>query len=412
MNLSLLLSLALILPSTIDSDSPKDNPYVGRWESSFGLLVIEGGGDAVIGRYPLGTLSGRVIDDRLTFQYEEAEETGEGWFELAEGGKAFQGKYRVDGSEVWLEWRGERDRVDFDGLWETTFGRMKLQQVGDSVTGSYALGGGATIEGTADGATLRFQYAEPAVTGEGEFNLDASGESFEGRWRMKGSNAWHRWEGRRIDPEPGVVWLVILEAHWELSLVESEYAFGDMLQSYFTMASARHVRTRHRFFHDAVDLKRFAREVAYLAEPVVLVISSHGTESGVQVAGATLDADTIRDAVRDLAGLRLLHLSGCSMMKGDVPRSVIDGLPPSHRFPISGYSTPVAWDASAIADFTFLSMVLIRGLDPAEAVRQTHKAAPFTGSESIPGCVVRPLGLDVLTPDQIEAKEPPLEKLK
>lgn len=74
------------------------------------------------------------------------------------------------------------------------------------------------------------------------------------------------------------------------------------------------------------------------------------------------------------------------------------------RFPISGYTTTVDWDASAISDFIYLSMLLIRRMDPVEAVRQTYQAAPYTGKTEIEDCAIISLGLEILTPEDVARK--------
>ncbi len=286
----------------------------------------------------------------------------------------------------------------FDGLWETTYGRMRLRERGDAVRGSYSYAAGSSIEGEREGKRLEFRYTEPAAAGEGWFELSADGQSFAGQWRAEGARRWSGWSGKRVVPEPRKRWLVILEADWEGSLAEEEYAFADMLESYFTMSSAQHVAVRKRSFHDAADLKRWCAEVPYLAEPVVLLLSTHGTKQGITVGGHTIGPEAIAEAVSGCDNLLALHLSGCSMMKGPVPQQILDHLPAGVSFPISGYSTPVAWDASALADFVYLTFLLIRGLPPEQAVEQTHLMAPFTGEEKVPGGKFAPLGLDVLVP--------------
>ena len=49
-------------------------------------------------------------------------------------------------------------------------------------------------------------------------------------------------------------------------------------------------------------------------------------------------------------------------------------------------------------------MLLIRRLDPREAVRQTHLVAPFTAGERVKGSRFDALGLDVLMPDSVRSK--------
>jgi len=295
----------------------------------------------------------------------------------------------------------------YAGLWETSYGRMRLTQEGSTVSGEYSYTATSTIAGEVEGNRLTFEYTEEATRGEGWYELAEDGESFKGRWRAEGSERWSHWRGTRVHPEKGVVWLVILEAHWETSLAEKEYAFGDMLRSYFTMESARHVRVRYRTFHDEKDLRRWSSEVRYLAEPVALLISTHGTPRGITVSGGVIGAEALADCVRGCHNLEVLHLSGCSMMAGDIPAAIQKSIGPDQKLPITGYTTAVAWDASALADFVYLSMLLIHRMDPTEAVSQTHLLAPFTREDRLPGARFQALGLRALGADgKSSAPEP------
>lgn len=286
----------------------------------------------------------------------------------------------------------------FEGLWQTSFGAMRLRVDRDNVQGAYDFEGGvASISGKLKNDRFVFRYKESDAEGEGWFMLSEDGSKLQGKWHVDGRQTWQDWLGERSIPRPDRVWLVILEANWERSISEPEYAFGEMLTNYFTMATARHVQVRHRYFHDATDLQRFCREIQFLAEPVVLLISTHGTSAGIIVNGGTIKADTVAKSLTDASNLRLLHLSGCAMMSGDFPRTIHDSLGDRATFPISGYQTNVAWDASAIGDFTYLSLMLIRKLPPEEAARQAMIASPYLGTERIRGTSFKPLGLTVVS---------------
>jgi len=385
--------------------------FGGLWTSTYGQLVLEQDGNRVSGSYDDGgAIDGQVEGNLLTFHYREPSARGEGWFELAPDGRSFAGKWREEGRRVWLDWTGTRSEDlfssdFFEGLWSTSYGMMRLWREDDQIKGSYSYSRGSKVAGTMKERRLEFRYNEPSAEGEGWFELSEDGQSFEGKWREKGGRAWKDWTGTRIVPVPGRIWLVILEARWENSLAEPEYTFGDMLSMYFTMALARHVKVRHRFFHDHEDFQRWCNEAAFLAEPVVLLVSTHGTQEGITVGGETIGAEIIAESLQFAGNLELLHLSGCLMMDGSLPREIMRRLPPQRCFPISGYSTSVAWDASALSDFTFLSLLLIRGLAPGEAVAQANLLAPYTAAEAVEGGVFRPLGLEVLLPADLDRKD-------
>jgi hypothetical protein len=388
------------LLATASAQAPELQRWLGTWNSTFGDLTLTLGSEGELeGDYSGGRIEhAKLKGVRLNFQYVESSVRGEGWFELANDQRSFSGAWRPLGTERWALWSGTRAEDPpgaYDGLWQTTFGAMRLQHKGNEVRGAYARGERSSLIGQTEGERLTFTYEEADAKGEGWFETANDGQSFEGKWRQEGSLLWRKWAGRRISPQRNVRWLVILEARWELGLAEREYAFGDMLQSYFTMAPARHIRVRHRFFHDRADFQRFARELRFLAEPVTVVVSSHGSENGVAVNGSILTASDLSDAFTHAYNVDLLHLSGCSMMNGSVPAEIHEKLRGGPDFPISGYAETVAWDASAISDFIYLSMVLIRRMGPEDAVAQTHLVAPYTATETPEGAAFASMGLSV-----------------
>ncbi len=398
------------LPATAN----KPRSFVGIWNSTFGKLVLRQVGNRVSGDYPLGTITGNVIAGRLEFEYVESQARGEGWFRLSQDGVNFVGQWRQNGTADWRDWSGTlvsaaiEDR-GFIGLWGTTYGRMRLLRSGDDIRGCYEVDGGfGTINGQLKGKRMVFRYTEADDEGAGWFELDQEGQRVSGKYRPDGDKVWRAWQGIRQPPRTGRMWLVVLEAHWENDLAEREYAFGDMLRSYFTMADAKHVDVRHRYFHDLADFRRFSQSIHFLAEPVVLVVSSHGSPAGIWVGGQTIDAATIADCLKYADNLRLLHLSGCAMMAGSVPRQIHEKLPGYARYPISGYQKFVAWDASALGDFTFLSFVLLRQRDPVLAVEQAIRVSPYIGSQSPSGSDFEPLGLTIVAPPDAPQEESPL----
>src|SRR6516165_9167235 len=145
--------------------------YAGKWLTTFGLMELTQDGTRVRGVYHyMGTacsLEGEAADGRLVFTYQEPDVRGEGWFELTHPGKAFAGQFRAADSDRWQPWEGER--VGFDGLWNSSFGLVRLIETGDRVRGFYTAGGSATIEGRRKGGRLTFRYREPKARGRGQF---------------------------------------------------------------------------------------------------------------------------------------------------------------------------------------------------------------------------------------------------
>ena len=285
----------------------------------------------------------------------------------------------------------------FAGTWESTYGVLRLVQEGARVRGRYSYGNGSTVEGAVEGGVLRGTYEEPGgVRGRLVFALDDGGGSFRGRWRPEPERALelddedaHDWSGTRVVPVPGRTWLVILEAHWEGSLGEHEYSYGAMLREFFERVPS--VEVRHRFVHDRADLARFCGELAALVEPVVLYVSSHGTEEGVVLGDGVASGAVLGAALRDAGELKRLHHGACAVMRGDAPRAIRAAAAPHAPFPISGFKVPVDWAGSAIVDFAYLALVLEQGMAPAEAVAKTRamlSAARAPGPDAGPfgGC--------------------------
>lgn len=285
----------------------------------------------------------------------------------------------------------DSDPADFSGVWDSTYGRMRLVQDGASVDGIYAYSSGSFITGKAEGNRLEFKYREPNEAGEGWFEISADGAELNGRWRVDGTEDWSQWTARRIEAQPDVRYLVVLEANWESSLAEQEYSFGEMLRTFF--ARVPQVQVRHRFFHDQADFERFAREVAMLAEPVVLLVATHGTAEGIPSGGELIDAQEMAAALGYADNVQVLHFSACSMLQDGLAAELTKHLQAA-RFPISGYGVNVDWAGSALVEFTYLDLILARGYSPADAAAATPKLLSFAAGDgdenaAIPPCDFR-----------------------
>jgi hypothetical protein len=345
--------------------------FAGRWLTTFGSMSLEQCGPRITGAYRYGNTEGRLdgtVDaNTLRFRYQEPNEQGEGTFRLLRSGK-FTGSYTIAGGQSTRRWEGERG---WDGIWETDFGRMRLLQEADRVHGTYEGAGSSSIAGRDINGRFEFSYREPRNAGEGHFELSDDHGSFAGEWRPQGTTEWKPWRGQRVQAQRGVTWLLVLEAHWQRSIAENEYAFGHMLREVF--ARLPQVRVRQRFFHDAESLDHWCRELLYIAEPAILMIASHGVAEGLSVHGEVINTTRVLDAVRNAGNLKLLHFSSCLVG--------LDGLHALAKqpFPVSGYATSVDWGASAMLEFTYLDLMLNRGLDPAHAAAALPKLIAYTG---------------------------------
>jgi hypothetical protein len=353
--------------------------FAGRWLTTFGPMDLTQEGTKVRGWYGPRSdcfLEGKVAGGKLRFRYREPEAAGEGWFVLVHHGK-FSGQWRQDLIEQWSSWIGERG---FNGVWDTSFGPLRLVQREDSVVGVYEVGGRATIEGRLEGNRLVFRYQEPRTLGEGWFELAADRFEFQGEWRAEGAGRWAPWQGRRRWPAQGIIWLVVIEAYWQLSLADKDFAFGTMLREIFARIPG--VEVRQRFFTNEAGLAKWCREVLFLAEPVVLVLATHASQEGLTAGGDVIGPNVLADNLRDADNVRLLHFSSCLLMEQGAAGAFIRSLRERLPFPLSGYATSVDWAASAFIEFTYLDMILARGLEPEDAAKQLPRLLAFAGDKA------------------------------
>lgn len=353
------------------TDPVPSRSFVGEWFTTFGPMSLKQRGTKIVGTYRYGTTGGRIEGTvkgaLLNFTYEEPGERGEGSFRLLRWGK-FVGTYLQDGTARARRWDGERG---WDGIWDSDFGRVRLIEENGRLHGFYEGAGPSVIDGEIRNGQLEFRYREPRVSGEGRFRLTDEGLAYEGEWRKEGDADWLPWHGRRLRAEPGLTWLLVLEAHWQRSVAESEYAFGHMLREVFARVSS--VRVRQRFFHDADSLEHWCRELLYLPEPAILMIASHGVPEGLSVHGEVINTTRVLDSVRYAENLKLLHFSSC-LVGLDGQRALT-----KQPFAVSGYTTSVDWGASALLEFTYLDLMLGRGMEPAEAAAKLTGLVPYAG---------------------------------
>jgi len=92
----------------VQRGAPPPSGFEGRWATNFGLLVLRTNGDELHGTYPEGRLEGRIVRGRLEARYIDDTAAGECAFELEDGGRKLNGRWRADDSERWLRWHGRR----------------------------------------------------------------------------------------------------------------------------------------------------------------------------------------------------------------------------------------------------------------------------------------------------------------
>jgi len=402
MTCRLLAIFALLLPVTyLFAAEPT---FVGEWETTYGRMSLKADaadGAKLSGTYrvageAVNTLTGKVEGRTFIFTYVEPGVNGEGSFTLAEDGSTFDGKWRPGGSEGWGTWSGRRQAVvaqDFSGVWSTDYGFMRLVQKGDSIEGCYSFDGHATLSGSVKDGVFSFTYREPdSTTGKGSFQLAADRASFSGTWTADAPGSGGAWKGKRVEPQPGRTWLIVLEAHWEPNLRDAEYSYGDMLRAFFARVPT--ISVRHRYFTGRADFARWCADLTYLTEPAVLYISSHGTAEGITAGAEVLDGAFIGEQLRLAPEIKLIHLGACLAMSGNVPAEIrkASALPA----PISGYTLTADWAGSAVLDFAYLDLVLARKMDPGQAVQQLRDNITFSLESTKPGSAIAPAGLKIL----------------
>lgn len=398
-----LISLTLCLSAPAFAETTAN--YSGDWSSTFGPMKLTQVKSKVRGYYvwdgEKGIIEGTVKGRKLVFQYKALEETGEGVFTLAKDGRSFSGKWRVTGTKEWGEWNGKRAEKkyrSFSGVWKTKFGRLRLIQTEQSVLGISAYSKDSKLWGEVKGRVLQFQYTEEnGQTGKGRFELAEDGLSFTGRWRGKGSSEWSDWRGQRVIPKRGQRWLVVLEANWETNLAEKEYSFGKMLESFF--ARKANVGVRHRSFSSIKSLQKWCRDIAFLAEPTILVIATHGTPKGLVAGEETVQAKDLAPYLQHASNLKLLHFAACSIMKGPMAKNLMKSLKNKNAFPISGYTRDVDWGASAVLEFMYYELILTHQLTPKSAARRLLKILPFAGKENMKEAPFESTDFRFLDPD-------------
>ena len=348
--------------------------FAGQWFTTFRTAMkLEQAGSAVHGapiaaRGRFAGSTARVEGNVFRFRYAEAGEQGQGWFELSRYGR-FAGRYQADGDTTERDWRGHRE---FDGIWDSTFGRLRLIQDEDRVFGFYEGVGRSTVEGQIENGQLRFRYQEPTAAGEGRFQLD------EGDWPRSPANGASR-ERRGIGAAVGRPAHLAavgsnLAARPRGALAAVDRRSGILVRPDGRRSSPRAVRARRG---PAPLLRRrggpraaWCRELLYFPEPAVVVVASHGTPEGIAVAGHTINSRLVIEYLRHAENLRLLHFSSCLVLKEEQPGDFAKRIEKSAPFPISGYTTSVDWGGSAVLEFTYLDMILGKGLAPADAARQ------------------------------------------
>ncbi len=264
--------------------------------------------------------------------------------------------------------------VTFEGVFATNLGRLRI--IEKSKTENVGV-----ISGGASG---------PLV----DLKLSNNGMNITGFYRVKGEES-KPFFGTRLVPLPGKVWLMVMEARWETSLEDREYAFGDILKAFFDRTP--NVEVRRRPFSDARSLKRWLEEITFIPEPVVVTIAAHGEKEGLWVDGANIPASVVADGLKYAASLKALHFSSCLVMKGKFGQEIFKQLSANGiKAPVSGYKNSIDWAASALFEMNYFDLILSRGMGAAEASKTALVMFPVVGDRQLKDVPVAPGGFSVI----------------
>ena len=200
--------------------------FAGCWDSpEWGWMQLEAAGTAVSGVYDYddGRIDAVVVGSVLLGTWSEEpsyappDDAGQIEFVLSEDGQSFSGHWRYGEGDGWSgTWSAVRVECEpststpsdthtlWASKWDTNFGEMELQFLGDQVTGEYEADYGR-IEGIVAGRVVTGiwseapSYTPPNDAGQFEFTLSEDGRSFDGQWRYDSEGSWRSWWGEVID---------------------------------------------------------------------------------------------------------------------------------------------------------------------------------------------------------------------
>src|SRR5688572_22256603 len=108
----LLIPLLVILLASISFAAPATRPaadFSGEWETTYGTMKLTQKGATITGSYGDDgrySINGTLVGRKLSFKYKDIA-PGEGWFELADDGQSFSGKWRPIGDGRFANWTGK-----------------------------------------------------------------------------------------------------------------------------------------------------------------------------------------------------------------------------------------------------------------------------------------------------------------
>lgn len=376
MNMKMVLILQIILVSLPAFAAD----FGGSWMTTYGRMELSQTGADIHGSYVMNgekcAIDGKIKNGKFVFRYKEQKASGEGWFALEDQNK-FSGSWRQDGMTAWSPWIGARV-IDYSkvvgGVFVTPYGRLRvIEKKKNETIGVFQDAGVGTLK---------------------NFTLKNDGQEISASWSAPGKEP-RTFTGQRLLPLSGKAWLMVFESSWGNSLEDREYSFGDMVKAFFDRTP--NVETRRRSFSDAGSLKKWLAELAFIPEPIVLTIASHGESDGLKIDGKTISANEVAEGLKYVTELRALHFSSCLVMKSKFGQEVSKALKDSGiRAAVSGYKNSVDWAASALFEMNYFDLILSRGLAAPEASKAALVMFPIAGDKPLRDVPVNPGGFSVI----------------
>ena len=115
-----------------------------------------------------------------------------------------------------------------------------------------------------------------------------------------------------------------------------------------------------------------------------------------RLVGHTVEAE--RDAEHGYRHFLLRKKADDQALAGDLPRAIRAAAGAGAGFPVSGFTRKVDWAGSALVDFTYLDLVLERGLDPIRAVQETRRLVAFASSTTTDDAAIPATDLAISAP--------------
>jgi hypothetical protein len=189
--------------------------FAGQWKTSYGALTFTLEGGELRATYPSyqGTLRGRMLGHRFEGTYSDVSGEGAVRFVLSWDGRAFFGSWisRNGQGGLWNGYRASASTPDavttitppafsrctgsFAGRWETTYGPLKIEVTGASVSGSYPAYNG-TLRGTLAGDTLTGEYSDVSGSGSVRLVISPDRRMWSGTWTAASGGVSGSWNAR------------------------------------------------------------------------------------------------------------------------------------------------------------------------------------------------------------------------